>query len=66
MSPQESIIHALREKHNSMRASIKKFLPNVLQRRNLLNQDVLDSDLPRFVLDREFQFFHKLVVGVHG
>lgn len=54
MSPHESIMKVLHEKRNSMRASIEKFLPNILMCHNLLNRDVLDTDLPRFILDREF------------
>ncbi|EIM80057.1 uncharacterized protein STEHIDRAFT_162944 [Stereum hirsutum FP-91666 SS1] len=66
MSPHESIMKVLHEKRNSMRASIEKFLPNILMCHNLLNRDALDTDLPRFILDRKFQFFHHLVRGVYG
>lgn len=66
MLPLESILGPLREKRNSMRQTVPKYFCLVLEHRTPSNHDVRDCDLPSFVLEREFQFFYKLVAGVYG
>lgn len=66
MSPLKSILGPLCEKRNSMKLTVPKYFHLVLEHRTPLNRDFCDSDLPSFVLEREFQFFNRLVAGVYG